>query len=385
MNNDIEIREVINDRDLEQFVRFPIELYSGNSCFVPPIVEDEMRILRGSDNPVFNYCKVKYWLAIRNKKVVGRVAGIINEAFIDKWAKRYARFGWLDFIDDEQVAKLLIESVEQWAISEGMEALNGPLGFTDFDPEGILIEGFNEKSTIVQRYNAPYYMTYLERAGYIKDADWVEYQITIPNAVPEKFQVAANFLLDRYKLKVLKFNKKDEILPYVKEIFNIINDIYGLMYGFVPITNDLRDFYISRYLPFLDPELLAIIVDENDKVVSFGITMPSLSDVFRKANGSLTKLKAMALTGLKPKTDTVDMYFIGVRPDYINKGLSAVLISEIGKKLISRGFKCAETNMEYESNEAVQALWKHFSARMHKRRRCYLKYFINSTRIEDNI
>jgi len=266
-----------------------------------------------------------------------------------------------------------------------MEALNGPLAFTDFDPEGILIEGFNEKSTIVQRYNAPYYMTHLERAGYIKDADWVEYQITIPDHVPEKFTEASKYLLHRHQLRILKFNKKEEILPYVREIFSIINDLYGLMYGFVPITNELRDFYISRYLHFLDPDLMAIIVDKENRVVSFGVTMPSLSDVFKKANGSLTKLKAMALTGLKPTTDTVDMYFIGVRPDFLNKGLSAVLISDIGQKLIDKGFKLAETNMEYESNEAVQALWKHFKARRHKRRRCYLKYFINSTRIEDNI
>lgn len=383
--NNIIIREVKTKRDLEKFVKFPNQLYKGNSYFVPSIVEDEIKILQGDNNPVFKYCRVKYWLAEINGEVAGRVAGIINEAFIEKWAKRYARFGWLDFVDNELVARALIETVEQWAIAEGMEALNGPLGFTDFDPEGILIEGFNEMSTIVQRYNAPYYRTYLERAGYIKDADWVEYQITIPDKVPEKFLSASQFLIERYNLKVLQFTNREQILPYVKEIFSIINDIYGLMYGFVPITNELRDFYINRYLPFLDANLLAIIVDSNDKVVSFGVTMPSLSEVFRKANGSLTKLKAMAITGLAPKTDTVDMYFIGVRPDYINKGLSAVLISEIGKKLISRGFKYAETNMEYESNEAVQALWKHFEARRHKRRRCYLKYFINSTRIEDNI
>jgi len=382
---DIQIKEVVTDSDLKKFVSFPIRLYADNPNYVPPIIEDELRILKSSENPVFKYCRVKMWVALEGKEVVGRVAGIINEAFIDKWARRYARFGWMDFIEDEDVSRSLIEAVEKWALAEGMEALNGPLGFTDFDPEGILIEGFNEKSTIVQRYNASYYMTYLEKAGYIKDADWVEYQITIPDHVPLKFTRASDYLLKKYNLSVIKFNKKEEILPYVREVFSIINDIYGLMYGFVPITNELRDFYISRYLPFLDPELMAIIVDKDNKVVSFGVTMPSLSDVFKKANGSLTKLKAMALTGLKPKTDTVDMYFIGVRPDYLNKGLSAVLISEIGKKLIASGYKFAETNMEFESNEAVQALWKHFTARRHKRRRCYLKYFINSTRIEDNI
>lgn len=382
---EIQIKEVTSDSDLRKFVRFPLQLYKNNPYYVPPIIDDELRILSASENPVFRYCRIKLWLALDGKEVVGRVAGIINEAFIDKWARRYARFGWLDFIDDEDVAKGLIEAVEKWALDEGMEALNGPLGFTDFDPEGVLIEGFNERSTIVQRYNAPYYMTYLERAGYIKDADWVEYQITIPEQVPKKFTRASEYLLKKHNLSVIKFNNKEEILPYVREVFSIINDIYGLMYGFVPITNELRDFYIGRYLPFLDPELMAIIVDKDNKVVSFGVTMPSLSEVFKKANGSLTKLKAIAITGLKPKTDTVDMYFIGVRPDFINKGLSAVLISEIGKKLITSGYKFAETNMEFESNEAVQALWKHFSARRHKRRRCYLKYFINSTRIEDNI
>lgn len=381
----IVIKEVVTKKDLKQFVQFPNELYKGHSGYVPQIASEEIKIFMPENNPALANCDTKYWIAQKDGKTVGRIAGIINNAFIEKWAKRYARFGWFDVIDDEEVAKLLFEAVENWAIDHGMEAINGPLGFTDFDPEGLLIEGFDEKATIIERYNHSYYPDFLDKFGFTKDADWLEFKISVPDKMPEYIRRVSEYVVYRNKLRVLHFNKVADVLKFKDQIFKIINDIYGLMYGFVPISDQLRDFYIDKYLKILDPSLMAFIQNEHDELVAFGIAMPSFAEMFIKADGSKTKLMALYVLGEHKKTDTVDMYFIGVRPDYIDKGLSAVLINEVGQKIINQGYKFAETNVEYESNEAVQALWKHFDHKQHKRRRCYLKYFINSTRSEDNI
>jgi hypothetical protein len=381
----IEIKEVVTKKDLKQFVKFPNDLYRGHPGFVPQILSEEIKLFSVETNPALVNCSTKYWLAFKDNQVAGRIAGIINNAFIEKWAKHYARFGWFDVIEDEEVARLLFETVEKWAIDNGMEAINGPLGFTDFDPEGLLVEGFNEKATIIERYNHAYYPEYLDNFGYTKDADWLEFKITVPEKMPEHIKRVSDYVIKRNNFKVLHFNKVSEVLKYSDQIFSIINDIYGLMYGFVPISNELRDFYINKYLKILDPGLMAFVTDPAGKLVAFGIAMPSFAEMFIKAGGSKTKLVALYVLGEHKKTDTVDMYFIGVDPNYIDKGLSAVLISEVGQRIIQLGYKFAETNVEYESNEAVQALWKYFEHKQHKRRRCYLKYFINSTRAEDNI
>jgi len=383
--NTIDIKPVKTLNDLKKFVSFPNILYQGDPHYVPVIVEDELITLSARHNPVIKDCKTAYWLAFRDGKVVGRIAGIINNEFIYKWGKRYARFGWIDFIDDPEVVAKLLETVENWAIQNGMEAINGPLGFTDLDVPGLLIKGFEYKATVLGRYNYPYYQKYIEDLGYRKDADWIEYQIDIPQSIPPKLEQTAQYVTQRYKLKALSFNNINQAFSYLNQIFEIVNQIYGLVYGFVPITKEIGDFYISRYKYLIDPELISIITDESNKVIAFGLTMPSYSDVFIKSKGNSLRLKWLIFKGEHKKTDVVDMYYIGVRPGYIRKGISSVLMYEIGKKIIERGFRYAESNVEYESNFSVQSLWSHFSHRQHKSRRCYQKYFLSNTRSNDSI
>ncbi|MEJ5303072.1 MAG: hypothetical protein HPY80_07145 [Bacteroidales bacterium] len=381
----LEIKEVKTQHELKAFVRFPNQLYKGHPNYVPVIESQEIKTLVPSKNPAAKDCKTALWLAYRDGKIVGRIAGIINPDFFYKWGKNYARFGWMDFIEDFEVASALIETVENWAIENGVEAINGPLGFTDFDPEGVLVEGFDKKATIIERYNHPYYGKFLEDLGYSKHADWVEYEVKIPGEIPDKVKRTAEFVMSRYNLKVKKIRKISEVLPYIDQVFEIINNIYGLIYGFVPITKEISNFYLTRFAPLIDLDMVSIITDNQDKVVAFAVTMPSYTEVFQKANGSALKLRWLLLKGEHRKTHTADMYFIGVRPDFINKGVSAALFYEIGKSIIQKGFTKAETNLEYESNFAVQSLWNHFEHRQHKRRRCYLKFFISSTRTDDDI
>lgn len=379
------IKEVQSKSELKQFVSFPGLLYKDVPQYVPPIFSDEINVLSIDKNPALKNCTVQYWIAYKDGKPAGRIAGIINNEFIEKWAKRYARFGWVDFIDDEEVSKLLFETAEKWAIKNGMDAINGPLGFTDFDPEGLLIEGFDELATIIERYNFPYYSEHIEKLGYKKDADWFEYQINIPSQIPANIKRISDYVLHKHQLKVVRVKNLKEIEKYADGVFKLLNELYGLMYGFVPITEDLKRFYLKRYFPLLDPRLMAFVVDSKDQLVAFGITMPSYSELFKQAGGNRLKLAWLKYSGKAIKTDIVDMYFIGVLPEYLQHGLSSVLISSVGQTMIDLGFKKAETNIEFESNEAVQSLWKHFDYRQHKRRRCYLKAFASSSRMEDNI
>ncbi len=381
----LEIKEIKTRKELKEFVRFPNKLYRGHPNYVPAIINQDIKTLTQGQNPAAKNCKTALWMAYRDGQPVGRIAGIINHDFYYKWGKNYARFGWMDFVEDFEVASALIETVENWAMENGVEAINGPLGFTDFDPEGVLIEGFDEKATIIERYNHPYYGKFLEELGYSKHADWVEYEVKIPSEVPEKVKRTAEFVISRYGLKIKKIRKISEVLPYIDQVFDIINNIYGLIYGFVPITKEISNFYLTRFAPLIDPDMVSIITDKDDKVVAFAVTMPSYSEVFQKSGGNALKLRWLLLKGEQRKTRTADMYFIGVRPDYNSKGVSAALFYEIGKTMIAKGFTKAETNLEYESNFAVRSLWDHFEHRQHKRRRCYLKYFIASTRTDDDI
>lgn len=379
----IQIKEVTNKQELKAFVMFPIELYKDCKYYVPQLISQEMKTLDKDINPSFEVCETKLWLAYDNGKVVGRIAGIIHKPFIEKWGNRYARFGWFDFIDNEDVANALLQTVETWAGENGMEAIHGPLGFTDFDPEGVLIEGFSELSTIVERYNYPYYACYLEKNAYYKDADWVEYEVEIPAKLPEKFLKVSDFVQRKQNLKIANLKSIRDVLPYVDEIFAIINNIYGLMYGFTPVSEKQTDFYLRQYLKLLNPEFVSIVLDKNNKVVAFGVTMPSYSKAFQKSKGKLFPFGFYHLQKANRKNDTIDMYFIGIRPDFINKGVLAVMFNDIARKLIAKGYKKAETNVEFESNEKMQNLWSYFERRQHKRRRSYFKYLVSKPRGED--
>ena len=370
----IVIKEVKSKKDLKKFVAFPYKLYKGNKYWIPQLKKDEMNLFMKEKNPAFEFCDVKLWLAYKNEKVVGRIAGIINNRFIEKWHDKYCRFGWIDFIDDENVSKSLLDTVENWAKENGMKAVHGPLGFTDLDPEGMLIEGFEELGTIATIYNYPYYPEYIRKLGYEKDADWIEFEIKIPDKVPEKIERIAKIIQKKNKLKVLHASKIEEVKPYLMDMFQVLNTAYEELYGFVPLSENQIQSYIKQYISFANPKFISIILDENDKVAAFGLTFPSLSKSFQKARGKLLPFGFIHILKALKKNNLIDLYLVAVRPDLQAKGVNSLLFNELIKIYVNHGFEKAESNPELESNIKVQAQWKFFDRRQHKRRRCFIKH-----------
>ncbi|MCF7920598.1 MAG: hypothetical protein K9N06_11860 [Candidatus Cloacimonetes bacterium] len=370
----VEIREVKEKKELKQFVSFPNGLYKGNKYWIPQLKADELKLFRKEENPAFEFCEAKLWLAYKNGKIAGRIAGIINHRFIEKWHDKFCRFGWIDFIDDAEVSQALLAAVENWAQEKGMEAVHGPLGFTDLDPEGMLIEGFAELGTIATIYNYSYYPEHLSRLGFGKDVDWLEYEIKIPEKVPEKIIRIAELILKKNKLHILKAKNIKEIKPYFADIFNVLNSAYQDLYGFVPLSKRQIDNYIKQYISFANPEYLSIILDENDKVAAFGLTFPSLSTSFQKAKGNLLPFGFLHILKALKQKKLIDLYLMAVRPDLQSKGVNALILSELISSYIRNKFEKAESNPELESNTKVQVQWKFFDIRQHKKRRCFIKH-----------
>ena len=370
----LEIREVKTTADLKKFIRFPHDLYSKSPYWVPPLMLDEMSTLRHDKNPAFEYCEARLWLAYKDGRIAGRIAGIINHKFIEKWGEKNARFGWVDFIDDVEVSGLLFRTVEEWAISKGMERVHGPLGFCDMDREGMLIEGFNELGMLITNYNYPYYPEHLEKLGFCKDVDWVEYEVKVPECIPERIEKINDTVLKRLNLRIVNAKKSKDFVPYIKGIFQLINEAYKDLYGVVPLTDRQVDAYTKQYFGFVNVDYVRVILDENNKVAAFGIAMPSLSKAMRKSKGRLMPLGFMYILRALKKNDCIDLYLVAVRPELQSKGINALLLTEINKSAVRNGILKAETGPELESNTKVQALWKHYETRQHKKRRCYIKH-----------
>jgi GNAT superfamily N-acetyltransferase len=369
----ITIQEVTNRRLLRKFVNFPFKLYRSNPNWVPPLRSDEMNTLRWDKNPAFAFCQAKYWLAYKDGKLAGRIAGIINPRYEERWGNAYARFGWIDFIDDPQVSQALLNTVEQWALEQGMQAMHGPLGFTDLDPEALLVEGFNEMGTLVGIYNYPYYRTHMENAGYVKDTDWVEFEIKVPAGGVEKIRKLAKIVEERYHLHYLEARNKKDLLRYAHQLFELLDEAYQHLYGVTPLSREQMDTYINQYLGFISPEFVPIVLDENDKMVAFGIAMPSLSQALRKSKGRMLPLGFIYLLHALRKNDKGDLYLIAVRKDFQGKGVNSMLMTRLLDVFAKMGITSVESNPELEDNINVQAQWKHFEYRQHKRRRVFIK------------
>ena len=370
----IKIEEVTTQKQLGIFIKFPFSIYKGNPYWTPPLLMDEKNTLDWKKNPAFEVAQARYWLAYKDEKVAGRIAGIYNSKSNEKWGQHNVRFGWVDFIDDREVSKALFDTVENWARELGMSAVHGPLGFTDLDPEGMLIEGFDELSTLALIYNHPYYPEHLAEMGYVKDTDWLEYEIQVPNPPQEKIAKAAEMILKRFNLRKLELNKKKDLLNYTRELFDLIDSEYSHLYGTVPLSDKQKQAYIDQYFGFVSPDLVPIILDENNKMVAFAIVMPSLSKALQKSHGKIFPvgwihfLKAL-------KTNTLgDLYLIAVRSDYRGKGINAAIMHSVNVALNKHGITRVETNANLEDNINVQAQWKYFEHRQHKRRRCFIKH-----------
>ncbi len=368
-----QIKKVTSKKLLKDFISFPYTLYKDNKYFIPPLRMDEKKTLDKKINPAFDFCEAEYWLAYKDAKVVGRIAGIINHRYTEKWGAKNARFGWIDFIDDEKVSSLLLSTVEQWAKEKGMESIHGPLGFTDMDGEGMLIEGFEEESTLGSIYNYSYYSVHLEKLNYEKDVDWIEYSAKIPKEIPEKIERIAKISAERNKLKLLNLKSAKEVAKYAYDVFYLINETYKDLYGFVELTDKQIDGYVKQYFSFVRPEYVPLIVDEQGKLAGFGITMPSLNKALKKMNGRLLPFGFLRLLREIKKSKNLDLYLTAVRTDMQNKGVNAMLMDHIYMVCKKNNIKFVETNRELESNIKVQSQWKFFETRQHKRRRCYKK------------
>lgn len=369
----VSILEVRSPRDLRTFVHFPSRLYRSCPYWVPPLLRDEYATLRRDKNPAFENCTARYWLAYKDGATVGRIAGIINQAYITKWSNPRARFGWVDFIDEREVSGALFRTVEEWARSEGMTSIHGPLGFTDMDREGMLVEGFGELATMATNYNYPYYPAHTEDLGYVKDVDWLEFEVKVPDVIPEKALRIAQMSMERRGLHVLEAKRAKDFLPYARQIFGIINQAYENLYGFVPLTEKQIDMYVKQYFPNVVPDYLKLVLDKEDKVAAFVIGMPSLSRALQKSKGRLFPFGFLYVLQALRHPRYLDLYLGAVRPDLQGKGADAFLITELNKSCIKNHIVSAESNLELEDNALVQAHWKHFERRQHKRRRCYIK------------
>lgn len=370
----IEVKEIVTPKDLSTFVRFPHSLYRGNPYWVPALTFDELNTLRWDKNPAYEYCQGRYWLARREGKIVGRVGAILNRRHIEKWGQKYLRFGWLDFVDDPDVSAALMEAVEAWGRAEGMEAVHGPLGFTDMDREGMLVEGFDELATLATNYNYPYYPQHMERLGYTKDIDWVEYEITVPPEPNETIARIADLALRRNKLHLLTVRRKKDLLPYAYQLFDLLQEAYQDLYGFVPLTEKQVEGYVKQYFGFVTPEFVPIVLDQQEKMVGFGIVMPSLSRALQKARGQLFPFGFLHLLWALKKNDRADLYLVGVKREYQGKGVNAILMDRMHRHFIRMGITKVESNPELENNANVQGQWKYYEKRQHKRRRVFIKH-----------
>lgn len=369
----ITIKEVANKSDLKAFIRFPFKLFKGNKYWIPPMISGEKETLSPQKNPAFEYCKAKYFLAYKDGKVVGRVAGIINTRANDIWKTKFVRFGWIDFIEDIEVARALLNAVEEWGKSEGMTAIQGPLGFTDMDMEGMLVDGFDRMPTIANIYNFPYYPQYMEELGYKGSEDWLQMKFNASQPVPEKVERINKLIAEKYNVRILKLKKRKDVMPYAHSFFETLNASFAPLYGFAPLTDKEIDYYVKQYFNFLDMKLVCLLIDENDKVVAFGISMPSLSRGFQKAKGRLFPFGFIHLLRALKNYSSIDLYLNGVHPDWQAKGIHSIYYTELNKRYIQLGVKTAVSNQQLESNQQAISVWKNYDAEPYLRRRCYEK------------
>lgn len=364
------IDQVSSRSELLDFITFPFSLYKHNPYWVPPLIRDEVATL--AKNPAFEHCDKRYWVARRGGKTLGRIAAIVNRAECRKTGKALARFGWIDFVDDLEVSAGLLNTVETWAREQGSTHIHGPLGFTDFDKEGLLIAGFDELGTLATIYNHPYYLSHLEAAGYQKSADWVEFEFKVPEQVPARMSEFAARVAERCRLRHLEGNRSD-FKSYAPKIFALINSAYSDLYGVVELTQTQIRFYTEQYFPFLKTEFVSVILNNKGDVIAFGLTMPSLSGALQKAKGRLLPFGFVHVLKALRKNDRADFYLIAIDKKYRRKGVHMMIFEKILNSYLKFGVAWAETNPELETNTQVQAIWKDFNPRNHKRRRCFIK------------
>lgn len=373
----ITIKQVQTKKELKQFIRFNYELYKDNPYNVPELYEDMVDTLTPGKNPALEFCDYACFMAMDGDKIVGRVVAIINNRANERWEEKCVRFGWIDFTDNEEVSAALLKAVEDFGKAKGMDKVEGPLGFTDMDPEGMLIEGFDRLGTMATIYNFPYYPQHMEKLGFVKAKDWVEFKITVPSQIPDKMLRVGEIVQKKFGLKIVKLKSKKEIAEknYGQRIFELINEGYKNLFGFVQLTQAQIDKYVDTYLGLLNLDMISLVETEEGELVGVGITMGSLSVALQKAKGKLFPfgwwhlLKALKLK----EPEGMDLLLVAVKPEYLNKGANSLLFLDMIPVAMKKGYKWAESNPELEDNDAVQKQWAYFDTEQHKRRRCFTK------------
>lgn len=372
----VELIQVKNRKQLRDFVEFPNTLYKDSKYYVPKLSMDELSTLDPKKNPAFEFSEAALYLAYKDGKLAGRVAAIVNHKANKKWNHKEVRFGWIDYIDDLEVSKALIDKVIEYGKAKGMEKIVGPLGFTDFDPEGMLVEGFEEMCTMVLLYNYPYYLKHMEALGFRKEIDWLEYKIFIPDSVPERIERLAKIIPEKYGVRVRKITRREirkEKLGH--KIFALVNETYKNLYNFTQLTEKLIDKYVNFYLGLIDLKYITLVEDKNKNIVAFGLSMPSIVNALRKCRGKLFPfgwyhiIKSLYFK----HEDCVELLLIGVKAEYRNHGLLALIFNDLIPRYNKAGFKYGESNAELETNFMIQSPWDNFEFEQKKRRRVVYK------------
>ena len=369
--SDIKVKQVLNSSDLELFIKFPMELYKGNPYYVPPLINEEKSIWVKEENPALQYSEAAQFLAYKGKNIVGRIAVMINHKEEKELGIRKVRFGWLDFINDIEVSKSLINTAIEYAKSKGISKIEGPMGFTNLDKAGMLTKGFDKLATMIGIYNFDYYPKHMEQLGLVKEKEWVEFEINFPDTLPDKVEKFSRLIAEKYELELVKFKAKKDILPLVDSMFKLLDDTYKNLSTYTPITEEQIKHYKEKYFKFIDKDYIVCIKDKSSSLISFAITMPSYSKALQKAKGKLFPFGWWHLLNAGKKNDRANFYLIGIHPQYQKRGVTAIIFKEIYETFKKKGVKFLETNPELEENASIQALWQDYNPINHKRRRTY--------------
>ncbi|MCK5067554.1 MAG: hypothetical protein KAR16_08950 [Bacteroidales bacterium] len=369
----IEIREVNSRRKLKQFVCFAHKLYKNHPYWVPSLLKGEMTTLSSKSNPSFEHCDTLFLMAYKDGKAAGRIAGIINHHYIEQWNKKDARFCWFDTIDDPEVTRSLFERIEKWAASKGMDRIIGPMGFTTFERQGMLVSGFEEIPTFAGCYNYPYYSDHLKQLGFESEIQYVEYELKVPHEVPAKIMKISNLIKKRYGLHILEVKKTKDMLPYADPVFRVINASYKPLYGFTTLTEKQIAYFVKRFFGFIKPDYVSAVIDRHNNVLGFQISMPSLSKALQRAKGRLLPLGWFHLRRAMRNPERIDTLLTGVLPEYQGKGVNAVFMTHLTQAAINTGIKYAESNGELAENIKVQNTWRYFERRQHRRSKIFAR------------